>query len=130
MCILDFSEKSKSKFYFDLSDHNIQYARFRSWKGRWLAFHHLLVMVVQLPLALIYKLGTTAGRVALFFVSLASFVLSLGLSTSARRVLVGRWMAASGDFIDWILFPFAVALYAIRLILGACVHPFFVFGLH
>lgn len=92
-------------------------------KSRIFCLSLLIKKLLLLPFTLSAKALGTFFRILGIGFGLSSLLFTLGLASSARHFLLKRALSLGSDLADWLLFPFAIALCFLKLILGGLVSP-------
>lgn len=92
-------------------------------KSRLFCLSLLLKKALLLPLTLTGKAISTLFRILGLSLSITTLFLTLGFSESAREFFKNRMSCLGLDIADWIIFPFAILICFVKLILGGIVNP-------
>lgn len=94
-----------------------------SFKSRIFCFSLLIKKLLLLPFTLFAKAFSTFFRILGIGFGLSSLFFTLGLASSARHFFIKRMLCLGSDLADWVLFPFAIAICFLKLILGGLISP-------
>lgn len=116
---------SIAKTYFEngCDKHLLEYASFKSIKGRCECILFFLKRLALLPFCILKKvLVTLKGLLSLLFPFIL-LVITLGGTRAIRDRFQKKVVQVAVDLCDWIIFPFAVAVLLLKAISGAIIHP-------
>lgn len=113
----------RSFFEFACEGYSSGMRDFRSLEGRLCCAKILLKKIFFLPFTLFAKAVLTVFRAVGLLLSIFLLVVSFGVSESIRELFCRRVLFLAKDLADWILFPFAVILGLLKLVLASTLHP-------
>lgn len=116
---------SNSSSYFEVSVPMFSVSRSNSAQARLVCVAAFFGLILFLPFIIAFKILKSLFRGVGVLLGLSFFVLSLGISVPMREFFIRRVSALGKDLVDWILFPFAIATCAFRLLLASFILPSF-----
>jgi len=116
---------SHSQTYFDFSSSisDEKLSDFQSIKGRMRCFCALMEKLSILPFAVLYKAYKTFFRAVGVVLGGSGLILTLGTSTLVREFFSRRFTSMAEDLADWVLFPFSVLSFFVKLLIASFFCP-------
>jgi len=109
-----------SKTYFEMSDHLI-------FCNRWTLAKTFFEIVALLPVALLWKVWGTFLKGIGFVLMTSALAMTCGIFKGIRNAVVKQATSFAANIADWIMFPFAVLICLLQLIVGCLIHPSLIF---